>query len=61
MFNAANEVLVEAFLNEKIKYLDIIEINKEVIKKLKFENPQSIEEVFEIDRKTRKYVVSVLG
>lgn len=61
VFNAANEVLVEAFLNEKIKYLDIIEINKEVIKKLKFENPQSIEEVFEIDRKTREYVVSVLG
>jgi len=61
VFNAANEVLVEAFLNEKIKYLEIIQINKEVIKKLNFMNPQSIEEVFEIDKKTREYVVSILG
>ncbi|QWU98983.1 1-deoxy-D-xylulose-5-phosphate reductoisomerase [Francisella salimarina] len=61
VFNAANEVLVAAFLNERIKYLDIIEVNKKVTKELIFENPTNIEEVFEIDRKTREYVDSVLG
>ncbi|MFV9984408.1 MAG: 1-deoxy-D-xylulose-5-phosphate reductoisomerase [Francisella endosymbiont of Hyalomma asiaticum] len=61
VFNAANEELVAAFLDEKIKYLEIIEVNKKVTKELNFENPKNIEEVFEIDRKTREYVDSVLG
>ena len=61
VFNAANEKLVEAFLNEKIKYLEIMRLNKEVTKKLSFRNPCDIEEVFEIDRKTREYVDSILG
>jgi 1-deoxy-D-xylulose-5-phosphate reductoisomerase len=61
VFNAANEVLVAAFLDERIKYLEIVELNKKIIKELKFANPQNIEEVFEIDRKTREYVDSFLG
>ncbi|AEE26852.1 1-deoxy-D-xylulose-5-phosphate reductoisomerase [Francisella hispaniensis] len=61
VFNAANEELVAAFLDKKIKYLEIIEVNKKVTKELNFENPKNIEEVFEIDRKTREYVDSVLG
>ncbi|ASG68584.1 1-deoxy-D-xylulose-5-phosphate reductoisomerase [Francisella halioticida] len=61
VFNAANEKLVEAFLNEKIKYLEIIRLNKKVTEELSFRNPFSIEEVFEIDRKTREYVDSILG
>jgi 1-deoxy-D-xylulose-5-phosphate reductoisomerase len=60
VFNAANEILVAAFLDEKIKYLDIIKINKKVMEELEFENPQSIEEVFNIDKKTREYVGSIL-
>lgn len=60
VFNAANEVLVEAFLNEKIKYLEIIKINKKIIKELRFKNPQNIEEVFHVDKKTREYVGSIL-
>ncbi|GAB4225243.1 MAG: 1-deoxy-D-xylulose-5-phosphate reductoisomerase [Francisella sp.] len=60
VFNAANEVLVAAFLDKKIKYLDIVEINKKVVKKLNFKNPENINEVFEIDGKTRKYVNSIL-
>ncbi|QIW09588.1 1-deoxy-D-xylulose-5-phosphate reductoisomerase [Francisella sp. LA112445] len=61
VFNAANEKLVDAFLNGKIKYLEIIRFNKEVTEKLSFKNPCNIEEVFEIDRKTREYVDSILG
>ncbi|MDE5022836.1 1-deoxy-D-xylulose-5-phosphate reductoisomerase, partial [Francisella tularensis subsp. holarctica] len=39
----------------------IIEVNKKVTKELNFENQKNIEEVFEIDRKTREYVDYVLG
>ncbi|MDE5009177.1 1-deoxy-D-xylulose-5-phosphate reductoisomerase, partial [Francisella tularensis subsp. holarctica] len=53
-FNAANEELVASFINKKIKYLEIIEENKKVTKALNFENPKNIEEVFDIDRKTRE-------
>lgn len=60
VFNAANEKLVAAFLDGKIKYLDIVKINKRVIKELYFENPHSIAEVFDIDGKTREYVDSIL-
>lgn len=61
VFNAANEILVSAFLARKIKYLDIIKLNKQVVKELCFENPVSIAEVFVIDNKTREYVDSILG
>ena len=60
VFNAANERLVAAFLDKKIKYLDIITINQQVIKELHFENPQNIAEVFAIDSKVREYVDSIL-
>ncbi len=60
VFNAANEVLVSAFLDEKIKYLEIVRINKKVIKELNFKNPTNIQQVFEIDNKTREYVGSLL-
>ena len=60
VFNAANEKLVAAFLDEKIKYLDIIRVNKQVIKELHFENPHNIADVFAIDSKTREYVDSIL-
>ncbi|MED7819414.1 MULTISPECIES: 1-deoxy-D-xylulose-5-phosphate reductoisomerase [unclassified Francisella] len=61
VFNAANEKLVAAFLNNKIKYLEIVKLNKEITEKMSFRNPHSIEEVFDIDRKTREYVDSILG
>ncbi len=60
VFNAANEKLVTAFLDEKIKYLDIIKINKQVVEELRFENPHNTAEVFVIDSKTREYVDSIL-
>ena len=60
VFNAANEVLVSAFLDEKIKYLEIVRINKKVIKELNFKNPTNIQQVFEIDNKTREFVGSLL-
>ncbi|MFC4893158.1 1-deoxy-D-xylulose-5-phosphate reductoisomerase [Pseudofrancisella aestuarii] len=61
IFNAANEVFVDAFLNNKIKYLDIIEYNKAILEKLRFKNPSDLQEVFVIDQKAREYSRALLG
>ena len=56
VFNAANEVLVNAFLNSRIKYLEIVEGIKKAVVELTFPTPQNIEDVIEIDEKVRKYM-----
>ncbi len=56
IFNAANEVLVNAFLNNQIKYLEIVEGIKKAVLELTFPTPQNIEDVVEIDQKVRKYM-----
>ena len=61
VFNAVNEVLVEAFLNKKIKYLDIMEYNLKAINDLEFPNPSTLNDVFVIDKKARTYIKSIIG
>jgi 1-deoxy-D-xylulose-5-phosphate reductoisomerase len=56
IFNAANEVLVNAFLNNQIKYLEIVEGIKKAVLELTFLTPQNIEDVIKIDQKVRKYM-----
>lgn len=52
--NAANEVAVEAFLNELISFIDIPIIIQQVLEKTKAEEVHTIETVFELDGKARK-------
>ena len=52
--NAANEVAVEAFLNELISFIDIPIIIQRVLEKTKAEEVHTIETVFELDGKARK-------
>ena len=54
-FNAANEIAVESFLNEKIKFTDIFSIVETVTSLSAKGNPNSIEEVFEYDKLARKF------
>ena len=54
--NAANEEAVKLFLNGKIKFLQIAEIIKEVMKNHKVERDLSIEKILQIEFDTRKYV-----
>lgn len=51
--NAANEVAVEAFLNELISFIDIPIIIQQVLEKTKAEEVHTIETVFELDGKAR--------
>lgn len=54
VLNAANEIAVEAFLNRRIAFLDIANVNKEMIQALgEGPTPNSIEEVIELDQLAR--------
>lgn len=58
MLNAANEMAVDAFLKEKISFLQIAEINEFCMKHGTFiENP-SLEEYVESDREVRELAMS---
>jgi 1-deoxy-D-xylulose-5-phosphate reductoisomerase len=53
--NAANEVAIEKFINKEIGFMDI---SKTIVKAYEkyFHEPQSVEEVFEIDREVRRSI-----
>lgn len=60
ILNAANEVAVHAFLNEKIEFLDIERLIFKALENIKYIENATLEEVFETDRKTRAYVSDLL-
>lgn len=51
--NAANEITVDAFLNNKIGFLDIAALNEEAVIKNAFVASPSYEDLVETDRETR--------
>jgi 1-deoxy-D-xylulose-5-phosphate reductoisomerase len=56
IINAANEVAIEKFINKEIGFMDI---SKTIMKAFnKFTSlPKSIEDVFEMDREVRRYLL----
>lgn len=52
--NAANEVSVAAFLAGHIRFTDIANVNREVMEQSVAKEPQTVEEVLEIDRFARE-------
>lgn len=56
ILNAANEVAVDLFLNDKIKFLDIETIVIETVNRYKHQEVKTIEEVLIIDEIVRNYV-----
>ena len=53
ILNAANEVTVQAFLDEKIGFMDIAAINEKVMGSIESENSDSIEHLLEVDSRAR--------
>ncbi|QFQ32416.1 1-deoxy-D-xylulose-5-phosphate reductoisomerase [Buchnera aphidicola (Aphis fabae)] len=53
VLNAVNEISVSAFLNSKIRFNKIYEINSDILMSSSFLEPTSVEEILEIDKKTR--------
>ncbi len=59
--NAANEVAVNAYLEDKIGYLDIVKLVEDAVKSTPINKYPSLEEIKEIDRITREKVSEVIN
>ena len=58
--NAANEIAVAAFLDEKIKFTDIYKINETSVKKFVSEQVSNINEVISLDTRAREFAQLLL-
>ncbi len=56
ILNAANEIAVEKFLNNKIKFLQIPEIIDEALAKIENRQSPDLETIFDCDRQTREFL-----
>ena len=54
VMNAANEVAVSLFLNDRIGFMDIPRIIEQQLEEVPYSHPTSIEEYLEIDREVRR-------
>lgn len=60
-YNAANEVLVDSFINGEISFMDIPAITEKILNNKINCLPISIEDVINIDTKTRKLTKELIG
>lgn len=51
--NAANEIAVAAFLDDRIRFTDIARINEDVLNVMDLREPESVEEVLAVDENAR--------
>lgn len=58
--NAANEIAVEAFLNNEIKFTDIFKINETSVKKFVLEQVITIDDVLDLDSRAREFAITTL-
>ncbi|AEG00059.1 1-deoxy-D-xylulose-5-phosphate reductoisomerase [Methylomonas methanica] len=61
VLNAANEIAVEAFLNEEVKFTDIALIIERSMAQFKPDNADSLELVLQADRRARDVAKTVIG
>ncbi len=61
VLNAANEIAVEAFLQEKISFLDISHVVSDTLEKSDMKAPHSLSNVFEIDKQARQMAKALLS
>ncbi|SHK33232.1 1-deoxy-D-xylulose 5-phosphate reductoisomerase [Clostridium cavendishii DSM 21758] len=58
IMNGANEACVDLFLNEKIRYLDIVNTIEECMENFDYNKEVTLENVINIDKEVRKFVYS---
>jgi len=61
VLNAANEIVVEAFLKDKISFLNIAEMNEAVLNKHEAKEIKTLEDVLEADSWARKTALKLVG
>ena len=54
VLNAANEEAVQAFLNNRIAFDNISQVCAEIMEQSTFENADNLEDILDIDRRTRR-------
>lgn len=59
--NAANEITVQAFLNKKIRFLQIAEINEKVMRTIDFVQTPSYEDYVHVDSLARAKALEIIG
>ena len=59
--NAANEIAVAAFLDEKIKFTDIFKINETSVKKFVSQEVDNISEAIALDKQVRLFAQALLA
>ncbi len=60
ILNAANEVVVEAFLNDKIKFLEMPDIIEKTLESIDFKENLTLNEYIETDSESRKTALKFL-
>lgn len=58
--NAANEVVVSAFLEQRIKFMDISDVVTEIVENHQKRKVQSLEDIFDVDRETRRVSLDLI-
>ncbi|MDH4220692.1 MAG: 1-deoxy-D-xylulose-5-phosphate reductoisomerase, partial [Candidatus Aminicenantes bacterium] len=51
--NTADEVAVRAFIEGRLRFMDIPEVVTEIVEGHQIRNMESLEDIFEVDRETR--------
>ena len=60
ILNAANEIAVDNFLNEKIRFDQIAKVIERTLYQSSFENLTCLDQIIEVDNKARKVAFSVI-
>lgn len=60
VLNAANEIAVQAFIEQKIRFDQIFSVNSEVLSGFIIQAVSSVEDLIEMDYSARKYTLSIV-
>ncbi len=61
ILNAANEIAVDSFLKEKIKFNDIPYVIENILNKISFQNTSTLEDIIELDTFTRSETIKFIN
>ena len=61
ILNASNEIVVSAFLSDKIKFLDMTNLIEDSLNKISYIANPNLEQLIETDLETRKYVLEKIN
>ena len=59
VFNAANEIAVQAFLEERIRFDQIYVINAETLQQTSFQTPATLQDLMALDGQARAVATSL--